>query len=86
MLDNTPNQPTKFKTKNLVGMNYESRGTYNTNSQIRFENSMLRSSLYDYSKAYILVKGTITVANTAAQDQESNGALKKVYLKIVRIY
>ena len=47
---------------------------------------MLRSSLYDYSKAYILVKGTITVANTAAQDQESNGALKKVYLKIVRIY
>ena len=67
-------------------MNYESRGTYNTNSQIRFENSMLRSSLYDYSKAYILVKGTITVANTAAQDQESNGALKKVYLKIVRIY
>ena len=47
---------------------------------------MLRSSLYDYSKAYILVKGTITVTNTAAQDQESNGALKKVYLKIVRIY
>ena len=86
MLDNTPDQPTKFKTKNLVGMNYESRGTYNTNSQIRFENSMLRSSLYDYSKAYILVKGTITVTNTAAQDQESNGALKKVYLKIVRIY
>ena len=67
-------------------MNYESRGTYNTNSQIRFETLMLRSSLYDYSNAYILVKGTITVANTAAQDQESNGALKKVYLKIVRIY
>ena len=66
----------------MVEINYESRGTYNTNSQIRFETSMLRSSLYDHSKAYILVKETITVANTAAKDQESNGALRKVYLEI----
>ena len=28
---------------------------------------MLRLSLCDYSDAYILVKGTITVTNTAAQ-------------------
>ena len=33
---------------------------YNTNSQIRFKILMLRTSLCDYTNAYILVKGTIT--------------------------
>ena len=45
LLDNTPNQPSKFKTKNRVewvGINDEAGGTYNTNSQIRFETSMLK--------------------------------------------
>ena len=32
LLDNTPNQPTKFRTKNWVEINYHSRGIYNTNS------------------------------------------------------
>ena len=41
------------------------RGTYNTNSQIEFKNSMLKSSLCNYSDAYILVKGTTTVPNKA---------------------
>ena len=39
-------------------------GTYHTNSQIRFKTSMLRTSLCDYSNAYILVKGTKIVAKT----------------------
>ena len=60
MLDNTPNQPTKFRTNNWVEINDESRGTYNTKSQIKFNTSMLRSSLCDYSDAYILVSGNIT--------------------------
>ena len=30
---------------------------------------MIRSSLCDYSDAYILVKGTIAVPNTAAQGE-----------------
>ena len=42
---------------------------------------MLRSSLSDYSGAYILVTVTITVANTAAQDQPNNGANKEVIFK-----
>ena len=42
---------------------------------------MLRSSLYDCTDAYILVKGTLTVANTAAQGQANNGANKNVILK-----
>ena len=37
LLENTPNQPTKFRTKKWVEINDESRGTYNTYSKIRFK-------------------------------------------------
>ena len=39
--DNTPNQPTKFRTKNWDEIDGESRGMYNTNSQIKFKTSVL---------------------------------------------
>ena len=55
--DDASNQPSKFRTKNWIEINDESRGRYNANSQIKFNNTMLRSSLCDYSDAYILVKG-----------------------------
>ena len=42
---------------------------------------MLNSSLCDYSGAYILVKGTITVPNTAAAATAANNADKKVIFK-----
>ena len=54
-------EPSKFKTKNWVEENDESRGTYNVNSQIKFQTAMLKSSLNDYSDAYILLKGKITI-------------------------
>ena len=50
-LDNTPNQPTKFRTKNCLEINDDARGTYNTNIQIKYKTSMLKSSLCDYSDA-----------------------------------
>ena len=81
LLDNTPNQSTQFRTKKWVEINDESRRTYNTNSQIRSETSMLQSSLCDYSDAYLLFKGTITVANTAVARQAANNANKKVIFK-----
>ena len=65
-LGNTPNQASKFKTKNCLKINDESRETYNENNQIRFKISMLRSGLCDYSDPYILVKRTITVAPATA--------------------
>ena len=37
MLENTPNQPTKFRTENWVEINDNSCGKYNTNSQIKFK-------------------------------------------------
>ena len=81
MLDNTSYQPSRFRTKNWVEINDESRGTCNTNSQIKFKTTMLKSSLCDYSDAYILVKGPITVPNTAAADADTNNADKKVIFK-----
>ena len=42
---------------------------------------MLRSSLCDYSDAYILVKGNITVNNTAADGANANNTNKKVIFK-----
>ena len=48
-----------IRTKNWVEINDESRGTY-TGSDIKFETIMLRSKLWDYADAYILVKRTIT--------------------------
>ena len=56
-LDNTSNQLSKFRTKNWIEISDQSRRVYNTNSDIRFKTTMLKSSLYDYSDAYILVKG-----------------------------
>ena len=51
LLDNTSNEPSKFRTIYWVEINEESRGTYSINSQIRFKTTMLKSILCDYSDA-----------------------------------
>ena len=81
LIDDTSNQPSKFRTKNWIEINDESRDTYNANSQIKFKTTMLKSSLCDYSDAYILVKGTISVNNTAAAGADANNTGKKVIFK-----
>ena len=72
MLNSESNQPSKFKKRNWVEINDEARVTYSHNKQIKFKTSMLRSSLCDYSDAYIVVKGNITVNNTAAGAAATN--------------
>ena len=79
--DNTLNQPSKFRTRNWIEINDESRGVYNVGSQIKFKTTMLKSVLCDYSDAYILVKGTISVTNTAAQGAAANNINKRVIFK-----
>ena len=37
LLDNTPNQPTKFRTKNWAEINDGALQTYNANNQIKFK-------------------------------------------------
>ena len=65
LIDDASNQPSKFRTKNWVEINDESKGTYKVNSQIKFKTTMLKSSLCDYNDAYILVKGKITITGAA---------------------
>ena len=57
----------KFVTIEYVRVNSLSN-TYNENKSIRFKTPMLRSDLCDYSDAYILVNGTITVAGDDPRD------------------
>ena len=81
ILDRSSNKPSKFRTKNWVEINDEIRGAYSPNKQIRFKTAMLRSSLCDYSDAYIHDKGDILDNNTAASDAAANNAAKKVVFK-----
>ena len=81
LIDDASNQPSKFRARNLVEINDESRGAYNVYSQIKFKTTMLKSSLCDYSDAYVLVKGTISVNNTAAQGAGANNINKEVIFK-----
>ena len=76
LLENSSNQPCKFRTKCWIEINDQSRGVYNTNSDIRFKTTMLKSSLCDYSDGYILVKGRITITEAgddAAARQADEG-------------
>ena len=51
----------RFVTKKWIEVYDQSEGNYNVNKEIRIKTSMLRSDLCDYSDAYIVVNGNITV-------------------------
>ena len=51
----------------------------NTNIQIKFKTSMLKSSLCDYSDAYIAVKRTITVPNNGRATAPNNRNKEEVF-------
>ena len=53
----------RFVTKKWIEVDDQSEGNYNVNKEIRIKKSMLRSDLCDFSDAYIVVKGDITVTN-----------------------
>ena len=61
LLGNASDKVPRFITKKWIEVYDQSGEIYNTNKQIRFKTSMLRSDLCDYSEAYIVVKGDITV-------------------------
>ena len=50
-----------FVTKKWIEIYNQSEGNYNVNKEIRIKTSMLRSSLCDFSDAYIAVKGNIAL-------------------------
>ena len=59
----------RFVTKKWIEVYDQSEGNYNVNKEIRIKTSMLRSDLCDYSDAYIIVKGTITVVRQIMQKE-----------------
>ena len=81
LLDNALNEPSKFRTKKWVKTIDESRLTYAVNKQTKFKILMLRSSFCDYSDAYILVKGNVSVNNTAVANTDASNTNKKVIFK-----
>ena len=72
----------------MVEINDESRGAYNVNSQIKFKTTMLKSSLSDYSDAYILVNRKIAIAGAGADaaarqaDERNKGVILKIVLHL----
>ena len=63
----------RFITKKWIEVDDESAKTYNTNKQIRFKLSMVRSDLCDYSDVYIVVNGDITVEGANNRDKKKAG-------------
>ena len=89
LLENTPNRLSKFRTKYWIEVNNQSRGVYNTNCDIRFKPKILKSSLCDYSDAYILAKERITITEsgdnaTAGQaDEKNKGVIFKKFVPFI---
>ena len=75
LLGNASNQPSKFRTRNWVEINDDSRGTFTGNS-IKFKTTMFSSNLCDYEDAYILVNGRITITG-AGDDATARQANKR---------
>ena len=66
LLGTTPDEVPRFITKKWIEVHDQSGSAedrYKPSKQIRFKTSMLRSDLCDFSDAYIVVKGAITVTN-----------------------
>ena len=81
LLDNASNQPSKFRINNWIEINDDSRRTHNPNKQIKFKTTVRKSTLCDYSDAYILAKVTITVHNTGTVAAPNNRNKKVIFKK-----
>ena len=68
LLDTTSDNVPRFITKKWVEVHDQSGSAedrYKPSKQIRFKTSMLRSDLCNYSDAYIVVKGDLTLTEAA---------------------
>ena len=66
LLNGSDNENSKFATKKWYVIDSESKGNYSHENPIKFLTSSLESGLCDYSDAYILVTGNITVTRPIA--------------------
>ena len=66
--------------QNWVAINNDAHGTYSTNRQIKLKTSIRNSNSCGYSDAYILVKGTISIAPVPPPAANPNNNDKEVAL------
>ena len=64
LLNGSENENSKFATKKWNVIDSESKGNYSHHDPIKFLTESIESSLCDYSDAYILVTGNITVTRS----------------------
>ena len=79
-VDSESENLSKFVTRDYVRV-ISLSNTYNENKSIRFKTPMLRSDLYDYADAYILVNGRITVTANAGANNIRDKKNRKLILK-----
>ena len=68
LLNGSDSENSKFATKKLYIIDSESKGNYSQNDEIKVLTRSIESRLCDYSNAYILVTGNITVKRINAAD------------------
>ena len=62
----------KFVTKKWIEVYDQSEKNYSPNKEIRIKTSMLRSDLCDFSDAYIVVEGDITLEGDNDANKQNN--------------
>ena len=67
----------RFFTKKWIKVHDQSEENYSVNKEIRIKTSMLRSDLCDFSDAYIVVEGDITLEG----DNDANKRNKNLAFK-----
>ena len=78
LLNGSDNEKSKFATRKWYVIDSESKGNYSHKNEINFLTNSLESSVCDYSDAYILVTGNITVTITIAAAAGGNILGKQV--------
>ena len=76
LLSNKSENLSKFITRRYVKVNSLSN-TYDENKSIRFKTPMLRSDLWDYVDAYILIEGIIIVGENSPRDRQNRPVILK---------
>lgn len=66
LLDSTTTYCNYWTTKYWVDLNADACETWNTNNHIKFKTTLLKSSIFHYSDAYIIVKVTIIITEAVS--------------------
>ena len=83
LLNGSDNEKSKFATKKWHVIDSESKGNYLHKNEIKFLTNLLESNLCDYSDAYILVTGNITVTRRKIVEQKSVTLLLVIQILLI---